>query len=634
MPGLENDLLLLMLSLSRMHDRETILRLFVEAMSAAREGAVVRPLADGEAPTGEVLEIATPESRFGRLVLEDPGGVVSKQDRARYRNAVRMLAVVLENISRAERLATENARLDAAVAVRTEELQRAAERTRDLYDHAPCGYFSLGPDGRFVQVNDTMLRWLGYDRQDLLHRMRFVDLLTPESQPVFRRESARFRETAMAVHEAEVEVVRKDGTHFPAIASATAVRAPDGTFLMSRANLVDLSERRRAERALRETEERFRQSQKLEAIGRLAGGVAHDFNNLLTVILSCADALLDGLPPDHPLRQDVADIDDAGRKASQLTRQLLAFGRRHGSNPAPVDLGAIAAGMEKMLRRLIGEDVELLVSSAPGLPLVYADPAQLEQVVLNLVVNARDAMPKGGRITVETSAVGAPGDSGAARVRLAVSDTGVGMAEEVRAHLFEPFFTTKREGRGTGLGLATVYGIVKQANGDIRVESEPGQGSRFEVLLPVSGHAAAGPGEVHPEPEELLRGHETVLLVEDDPRVRAVAGLALRRAGYAVLEAPNGEAALELARGTDHLDVLVTDLVMPRLGGADLAARLQAERPDLPVVFMSGYARQAQLPDAGAGGVLQKPFTAATLTRAIRERLEARREPAPPAARP
>jgi CheY-like chemotaxis protein len=298
-----------------------------------------------------------------------------------------------------------------------------------------------------------------------------------------------------------------------------------------------------------------------------------------------------------------------------------------------VDLGAIVAGMDKMLRRLIGEDVELVVCCAPALPLVYADPAQLEQVVLNLVVNARDAMPGGGRITVETSALPGPAGagSGAGRVRLAVSDTGVGMAEEVRAHLFEPFFTTKREGRGTGLGLATVYGIVKHASGDIRVESAPGQGSRFEILLPVSGAGAAAAPEPCEDPQELHRGHETVLLVEDEPRVRAVAGLALRRAGYAVLEAPDGQAALEVARGAARLDVLVTDVVMPRLGGVDLAARLEAERPGVAVVFMSGYDREAQLPDSA--GVLRKPFTAATLTRAIRERLDARREPAaPPAA--
>jgi PAS domain S-box-containing protein len=633
---LEQDLLLLMLNLSRMQDRDRIVRLYVEALCSTVPGVTVRRLAEGEPEGGgELLEIATPGAAFGRLVLEDPQGKLSPTDRARLRNATRMLAVVLENTARAERLSSENARLDAAVAERTAELQQALARSEDLYQHAPCGYHSLDENAVYVRVNDTELRWLGYERDELVGKKKFTDLVSPGSLVRFLHGFASVKTTGAPL-EGELELVCKDGASFPVLMRASAVLDEAGKFVASRATMFDLSERRRAERTLRDTEERFRQSQKLEALGRLAGGVAHDFNNLLTVIVSCSEVILDSLPPADQLREDAAEIADAAAKAAQLTRQLLAFGRRQPANPVPLDLGETVAGMEKMLRRLIGEDVELLVSRQPGLMPVMADPGRFEQVVLNLVVNARDAMPAGGRIVLETTNTTHRAGNGldlppGPYVRLAVSDTGTGMSGEVRSHLFEPFFTTKAEGKGTGLGLATVYGIVKQAGGEVKVDSEPGRGSRFEVLLPAAPAEAALEAEGRGG-DEVQGGSETILLVEDEARVRAAEAQMLRRAGYTVIEAPDGETAVGCAGAGTPFDVLVTDLVMPRLGGAALAAKLRKLRGPIPVVFVSGYGGEVLAGDdlgEGTAAVLQKPFTAGALTRAIRAQLAAARGRAP-----
>ncbi|MBK6422748.1 MAG: PAS domain S-box protein [Gemmatimonadetes bacterium] len=382
---------------------------------------------------------------------------------------------------------------------------------------------------------------------------------------------------------------------------------------------------------LRASEERLRQAHKMEAIGQLAGGVAHDFNNLLTVINGYAEILRAQLATDSEAGESVHAILEAGQRAAALTGQLLAFSRKAMVQPRLVDLNEVVDAAARMLRRLIGEQVTFVSRLQPGLPPVRIDPGQIEQVVLNLAVNARDAMPDGGTLVVETSELLVPAmittETGEFRaghtVQLTVSDTGHGMSEEVRARVFEPFFTTKGVGKGTGLGLATVYGIIRQAGGHVEVSSAPGHGTSFRVLLPVAaaaGQAAAEP----PAPER--PGTETVLLVEDEAAVRRLALVALERRGYRVLPAASAAEAMALATGHQgRLDLLLTDVVMPDMGGRQLAEALKARRPGLKVLFMSGYTDDTVLRDGLASPdqlFLQKPFSVAALGRRVREVLD------------
>ncbi len=391
---------------------------------------------------------------------------------------------------------------------------------------------------------------------------------------------------------------------------------------------LDVTERKRLE-------EQYRQAQKMEALGRLAGGVAHDFNNLLTVITGYADLLLERLPPGDPARGLLAEVQKAGERAGMLTRQMLAFSRRQVLEPKVLSLNTVVADTEKMLRRLIGEDVLLTTSLAPDLGPVSADPGQLEQVLMNLAVNARDAMPRGGRLTIETR--NAVLDEAFCRARpdlrpgpyavLAVTDTGTGMDEATKARLFEPFFTTKGPGEGTGLGLATVHGVVRQSGGHIEVRSELGAGTTFNVYLPqvrrtlpagmpLNGLAA------------MPRGTETVLLVEDEDAVRSLARHVLKACGYTVLEAKDGREAIRIAEGhPGAIDLLVSDVVMPHLGGRELAERIAALRPGSKVLFLSGYTDDAVVHHGvreAEFAFLQKPYTPAVLAQKVREVLDRR----------
>ena len=383
------------------------------------------------------------------------------------------------------------------------------------------------------------------------------------------------------------------------------------------------------------------QAQKLETVGQLAGGVAHDFNNLLTIINCQAQMGQLASAPGEPLHQRFVSIEEAGNRAAALTRQLLAFSRKQPALARPLDLNGVVRNLKKMLTRLIGEHIELSTLLADGLGRVNADPVQLEQILLNLAVNARDAMPSGGRLLLETGNVDL--DESYTRqhievqpgpyVVLTVTDTGIGMSPEVRARIFEPFFTTKEVGRGTGLGLATVYGIVKQSRGHIWVYSEPGQGSTFRIYLPRVTAPSAVPVAERPH-GQLLAGNGVILLAEDEPMVRVLARETLERCGYTVLEAGDGRAALETGRRhSGPIDLLLTDLVMPALGGRELAERLSAERPGLGLVFMSGYGGQSfggveGLPE-GNVRFLQKPFAVDELARVVRQALDECRPPSP-----
>jgi nitrogen-specific signal transduction histidine kinase len=382
-------------------------------------------------------------------------------------------------------------------------------------------------------------------------------------------------------------------------------------------------------------QEQLLQSQKMESIGRLAGGVAHDFNNLLTAIMGYTEMLRQDLPPDHPGQTFVDEVSKAGGRATALTTQLLAFARRQVIEPRVIDLNAVVSDTEKMLRRLVGEDIEIVTASEPDLGAVEADPSQVHQILVNLAVNARDAMPSGGTLIIETA--NALLDELYARshlevrpgryVLLSITDTGVGMPPEVQSHLFEPFFTTKELGKGTGLGLATCHGIVKQAGGHITVTSAPGHGTTFRIFLPRVERASADavPAVLKPP---LRGGHETVLVAEDESAVRGLASLTLRAHGYTVLEASTGTEALALVeRGTRVIDLLVSDVVMPGLNGRDLAERFRVLRPGIPVLFISGHAETTiahqGILDAGVE-FLAKPFTPDRLARRVREILDRR----------
>jgi signal transduction histidine kinase/CheY-like chemotaxis protein len=388
------------------------------------------------------------------------------------------------------------------------------------------------------------------------------------------------------------------------------------------------SERQRTESALRESEARLQQAQKMQAVGRLAGGIAHDFNNLLTVIGGRTELLLRGAKATAPGRRDLELIQTTVERGARLTQQLLAFSRKQVLQPAVLDLDRVVQGMGQMLRRLIGEDVELSIVECPGAGHVFADPSQIEQVLLNLAVNARDAMPAGGRLTITITRVDA--DDGWARAHpdvppgpwlvLTVSDTGVGMDAETRAHVFEPFFTTKAVTHGTGLGLATVYGIVRQSGGHIEVESEPGQGATFRIYLP-RVEATVGTWLPSSVPASVPRGSETVLLVEDEPDVRSLLNEILAMQGYRVWTAGHADEALAVVRGhPEGIDLLVTDIVLPGVRGDELARALLGSGHVRTVLYMSGYPGAATLPNSA---FLQKPFAPAELARKAREILDA-----------
>ena len=404
------------------------------------------------------------------------------------------------------------------------------------------------------------------------------------------------------------------------------VRDRKGRIRQLRGVMVDIT-------AQKQLEEEFRQSQKMEAVGRLAGGVAHDFNNLLTVITGYGQLILERLEPEAPLRAQVEEINKAGERAAGLTRRLLAFSRRQTLAPQIVDLNAIISDNEKMLHRLIGEDIEVVTLKDPGLGKGKADPAQIEQVLLNLAINARDAMPTGGTLMIETSNVELDENYAAshaavrpgAYVQLAISDTGTGMRAEVRAHIFEPFFTTKEKDKGTGLGLATVYGIVKQSDGNIWAYSEPGVGTTFKIYLPRVEELVevAPPAEVQQAGQ---LGSETILLVEDEDGVRALAGRILRARGYVVLEASGPPQALQVGQQhSEPIHLLLTDVVMPQMNGRELAQKFLSTRQATKVLYMSGYTDDAIVHhgvlEAGVP-FLQKPFTPEALLRKVRALLD------------
>jgi len=513
-----------------------------------------------------------------------------------------------------------------------EALRETEERFRQVYDEAPVGYHELDKEGRIIRVNRRELEMLGYTEKELLGRPVWKFVVEEEiTRQVIMAKIAgdvSFHETFERTYR------RKDGTTLPVLIEDRIIPDEKGRITGIRSMIEDITERRRAEEALRKSEEQLRQWQRVEAIGRLAGGVAHDFNNLLMTIKGCSELLLGELDARDSRREEVEEIRKAAERATALTRQLLAFGRRQVLQPQVLDLNEVVANMGRMLQRLIGEDIHLLTVLDAELWPVKVDPGQFEQVIMNLAVNARDAMPGGGKLTIETANVVL--DEKYARrhvsvkpgpcVMLAVTDNGCGMDKETQSHLFEPFFTTKAKEEGTGLGLSTVYGIVKQSGGNIWAYSESGLGTTFKIYLPRVEEAVKTykPKVV---PTVSPGGSETILLVEDEEAVRAIVSKILQNKGYTVLEAHHGHEALQICK--DHqgpIHLMVTDVVMPHMSGRELAERLTSLRPELRVLYMSGYPDKAiahhGVLEAGTS-FLQKPFTLSALECTVRDLLDA-----------
>ncbi|MCG3211899.1 MAG: Sensor histidine kinase RcsC [Anaerolineae bacterium] len=423
---------------------------------------------------------------------------------------------------------------------------------------------------------------------------------------------------------------KKNGELYWEAVSISPIKTTDGTITHFLAVKEDITDQKQAEETRARLEEQLRQAQKMESIGRLAGGVAHDFNNLLTVIQGYADLMETAIPAGDPQLKDLEQIRLASERAAALTRQLLAFSRQQVLAPTILDLNDLVANLHKMLGRLIGEDIALTTVLQPGLWLITADPGQIEQVIMNLVVNARDAMPTGGRLTIETGNIYLDADyietdfeapTGPC-VILTVKDTGHGMDKSTLARIFEPFFTTKESGQGTGLGLATVYGIVKQSGGHITVQSKPGDGTTFNIFLPVTANAAVNQAKSQPQ-LQTRGGHETILLAEDEETVRFLLRRTLQDEGYTILEARSGSEALSLAaHHQGQIDMLLTDVIMPQMSGRELAELLKTQRPQLKVLFISGYTNDAMVRhgvQAAEINLLFKPFSPGQLVSRVRE---------------
>ncbi len=499
------------------------------------------------------------------------------------------------------------------------EIRESEERYRLLFERNLAGVYRSTPDGRLLECNRAFAKMMGFASP--AEAMGHPGAAYHTDRKAREQFLERLRREGSLVND-ENQVRRKDGSLIWIVENVSLISDGDGEEILL-GTVFDMTERRRLE-------EQLLQSQKMEAVGRLAGGIAHDFNNLLTAISGYSELLLTQLPEGDPRRESAEEIRQAGSRAAALTRQLLAFSRRQVLEPRVLDLNAVISGMERMLRRVIGEDVELTTALELELWRSKADPGQIEQAILNLVVNARDAMPRGGRLTVETANVELdekfaglyatvhPGP----HVMLAVSDTGVGMDAELQARLFEPFFTTKERGKGTGLGLSTTYGIVKQSGGSIWVYSEPGHGTTFKIYLPRCEEPLEDP--VLPAPRTApAAGTESVLLVEDEPEVRRLVEKLLGLKGYKVLSAASPAEAIAVSRRHEApIDLLLTDVIMPGMNGRELARILAETRPRMKVLYMSGYTDAAISQQgilAPGTAFLSKPFTPDVLARKVRE---------------
>lgn len=590
------------------HPRESFSRIMKEGMSTAIRDGLWR----GETKL---------RSRDGRMTDVSQVIVAHRDSEGK----VSYLSTIARDISEAKRAA--------------ESLKASERRLFRFMENLPVGIIIITPRGETYLLNRLGREMLGWDEksqpaesiEDLpsafgVYRVGTNQLYPANELPAIRALGGE------RVHVDDMEIRRGDRV-IPLEVWASPVRNDENTVTHAIAAFMDISERKMAESDRRLLEEQLLQSQKMESIGMLAGGVAHDFNNLLVAIVGYSEMILAKADESLPFFAEVQEISRAGERATALTRQLLAFSRKQVLQPEVLSLNKVVRETERLLRRIIGEQIDLVSFLNPGTAWIEADPVQLEQVIINLAVNARDAMPQGGRLVFETRNVElgeaealTKGFGRAGRfVSLSISDTGCGMDEAVRKKIFEPFFTTKGRDKGTGLGLSTVFGIVKQSGAEIEVQSTPGEGSRFIIYFPRVDLAPESPSTTNGAQHTPVPGRETVLLVEDESAPRVLSARVLRESGYTVLEAVSGEAAIEISRShSGPVDLLLTDVVLPGLGGGELAEQLVSERPDLRVLYTSGYADNPIVQQAvrDGGAYLQKPFTPRELAGAVRQLLD------------
>lgn len=562
---------------------------------------------------GKILEYRIRHKDGAWLVLESTSSVIRNA-----KGEPEKLVIVNRNIS--ERKKAEQA------------LRRSEADFRSVVEDAPYGIYRASLNGRFLQVNPALRKMLGYElEQGLVKQDLATDIFQHEAE--YHRLIELLASTE-ELRDVEMEWKKQDGTPITVRCSGRRIQGQDSDSTYFEVFAEDVTEKRVLEKQLR-------MAQKMEAIGRLSGGIAHDFNNLLGVIIGYSRVLRKALSQDNALGEHALEIEKAGQRAASLTKQLLAFSRQQVLTPAVLSLNTLASDMEKMLPRLLGEDIRVSLTLDPKLGSVKADQSQIEQVLMNLAVNARDAMPSGGELKIQTTNVELdvaytrhhPGSRVGKYLMLAVTDTGIGMDAATLTHIFEPFFTTKELGKGTGLGLATVYGVVKQSNGYIWVDSAPGKGTSFQIYLPqYEGSGALL--EPKAAPAEKLRGSECILLVEDAEPLKKLAQTFLESGGFRVLSAGSGEEALEVAMHfSGRFDLLLTDVVMPGLNGRALAEQLLSRQPGMKVLYMSGYTDSFI---AGHGvlnpetHLLHKPFTEEVLISKVREVLDESKHPLPP----
>jgi PAS domain S-box-containing protein len=553
------------------------------------------------------ITIDTP-GRFIQVIIFTIVAVAATVLTARSREVANELQITLDNHLRAKHA-----------------LESSEQRFRALIEQSWEAIALFSADGRILYASPATTRVLGYEVEQFVGRSAF-EFIHPDDHPfVLGRIQLSLEQPGSSV-DVHARVKHQNGTW----------RELEGVFtnLLSDPNVGAIVNNYRDVTERRQLERQFLHAQKMEAIGRLAGGVAHDFNNLLTVIIGHVELSTTAMASPTRVRRDLEDIRTAARRGAALTQQLLAFARKQVILPQTIDLNELLQRVDTMLRRVIGEDIDLLTQAAPGLRPVKVDPSQVEQVLLNLAINARDAMPRGGRLTLETADVRlddsyvqqhpevAVGDY----VMLAISDTGVGMTDDVKAHVFEPFFTTKDQGTGTGLGLATCYGIVRQHGGHLWVYSEPERGTTFKLYFPAASGVPSEQREMETA-RTLMTGSETILLAEDDEAVRGITRDVLRQCGYVVLEAGDANEALRAeAQYGEVIHLLITDVVMPRMGGEELAQQLTMRRPSMKTLFISGYTETALIHQEtlyNGAAYLPKPFTPQELVAKVRVLLDA-----------